>query len=68
LRTTDPNWYITNAPQVLLYGSLIEAEPFLRNDERIQLWRSYYDEAVGLLKREALFEARSGGPLSARAG
>ena len=68
LRTTDPNWYITNAPQVLLYGSLIEAEPFLRNDERIQLWRSYYDEAVGLLKREALFETRSGGPLSARAG
>lgn len=68
VRTTDPNWYITNAPHVLLYGSLIEAEPFLRNDERIQLWRSLYDEGVGLLKRESLEERRSGGYLAARVG
>ena len=52
LRTTDPSWYVTNAPEVLLYGSLLEAEPFIKNDPRIPVWRMLYDEAVGTLETE----------------
>ena len=52
LRTTDPSWYVTNAPEVLLYGSLLEAEPFIREDERIPVWRALYNEAVETLKIE----------------
>ena len=40
------NWIITNAPDLLLYGSLIEAEAFLVNDPRIQIWKGAFDEAM----------------------
>lgn len=46
LRTTDPSWYVTNAPEVLLYGSLLEAEPFIREDARLPVWKAFYDDAV----------------------
>ena len=52
LRTTDPSWYVTNAPEVLLYGSLLEAAPFIQDDPRIMVWQKFYDDAVATLKRE----------------
>jgi len=52
LRTTDPSWYATNAPEVLLYGSLLEAEPFIGNDPRIPVWRDLFSEAVESLLLE----------------
>jgi hypothetical protein len=52
LRTTDPSWYVTNAPEVLLYGALLEAAPFIREDPRIPVWRELYLEAVETLKVE----------------
>jgi hypothetical protein len=32
------HWIIVNAPDLALYGSLLEASPFLRNDARIGVW------------------------------
>lgn len=58
LRTTDPSWYVTNAPEVLLYGSLLEAEPFLRNDPRIPVWQQYFTDAVNTLREEEMNAAR----------
>lgn len=40
------NWLITNAPDLCLYGSLLEAEPFLKNDVRIDVWQRFYNEAL----------------------
>lgn len=40
------HFLIVNAPDLLLYGSLLEAEPFLKNDARIMIWKSFYDEAI----------------------
>jgi hypothetical protein len=31
---------------VYLYGSLLEAEPFLQNDARVGLWLQAYKEAI----------------------
>jgi len=39
------NDMLTNHPDVYLYGSLVEAEPYLQNDKRIQTWASFYDRA-----------------------
>lgn len=50
--TTQTNWITTNAPQLLLYGSLLEATPFLKNDERIGVWQSFYDRALAALNNE----------------
>ena len=44
--TVTSNWMSTNAPDVLLYGALLEAEPFIKNDERVPLWLNAYSTAV----------------------
>lgn len=48
------NWLTEYAPQVLLYGTLLEATPFLKNDERIGTWQQYYDRAAAMLNGEDL--------------
>lgn len=40
------NWLITNAPDLCLYGSLLAAEPFIKNDERIATWQMMYERAL----------------------
>ncbi|MFV3416136.1 phage adaptor protein [Pseudomonas nitroreducens] len=40
------NWLLTAWPSAYLYASLISAEPFLKNDERLPVWQSLYQEAV----------------------
>ena len=48
--TVTNNWLTLNAPDVLLYGSLLEAEPFIKNDERIGLWLNAYNGAIRKLQ------------------
>ena len=45
--TTATNLYITNFSDAMLYATLAEAEPYLMNDARIQIWASMYDRAIG---------------------
>lgn len=52
--TTQTNWLTDYAPQALLYGSLAQAEPFLKNDERIGVWKGMYGEAINDLNVEDL--------------
>jgi len=46
------NWLTEYAPQLLLYGTLLEATPFLKNDERIAVWQGFYDRSLAALGRE----------------
>jgi len=46
------NWATEYAPGPLLYACLLEAEPFLKDDDRIATWRELYEEGVGLLTNE----------------
>lgn len=48
------NWLTEYAPQLLLYGALLEATPFLKNDERIPVWQNMYDRAAAMLNGEDL--------------
>jgi hypothetical protein len=48
------NWLTDFAPQLLLYGTLLEATPFLKNDERIPVWQQMYDRAAAMLNGEDL--------------
>lgn len=52
--STQTNWLTEYAPQLLLYGTLLEATPFLKNDDRIPTWQTYYDRAASLLNGEDL--------------
>jgi hypothetical protein len=42
----DAHWIIVNAPDLALYGALLEAEPFIKNDARLAVWSALYDRAL----------------------
>jgi hypothetical protein len=50
--SNQTNWFTTYAPQALLYGSLLQAMPFLKNDSRMQMWQANYDAIMATLKQE----------------
>ncbi len=52
--SNQTNWFTIYAPQAMLYGSLLQAMPFLKNDERIPMWQGQYDKIVNVLKTEDL--------------
>jgi hypothetical protein len=43
--TNTTNDMLTYHPDAYLYGALVEAEPYLQNDKRIQTWAGFYDRA-----------------------
>lgn len=48
------NWLTEYAPELLLYATLLEATPFLKNDDRIPTWQNLYDRAAAMLNGEDL--------------
>lgn len=50
--SNQTNWFTIYAPQALLYGSLLQAMPFLKNDERMPMWKSEYQAIIQTLKAE----------------
>jgi len=58
------NVFLTTAPDALLYASLIEAEPYLMNDARINTWGTMYDRAISSLTRSDENTQYSGVPLA----
>ena len=57
------NWVITNAPDVYLYGALLEAEPFLMNDQRVQLWATALTQSITTLQEQDNKDRHSGSAL-----
>jgi hypothetical protein len=50
--SNQTNWFTIYAPQALLYGSLLQAMPFLRNDDRIPMWQAQYEAIMTTLTQE----------------
>jgi hypothetical protein len=50
--SNQTNWFTIYAPQALLYGTLLQAMPFLKNDERISMWQAQYTQVINSLKTE----------------
>jgi hypothetical protein len=50
--SNQTNWVTINCPQLMLYGTLLEAMPFLKTDERMQMWQAEYDRIMNSLKTE----------------
>ena len=56
--TTEP--MLTDNPDVYLYGALLEAEPFLMNDQRVQLWANALREAINEIQLQDNKDRHSG--------
>ena len=57
------NWMITNAPDVYLYGCLLEAEPFIMNDPRVQLWATAFQQSIQDIQEQDNRDRHSGSAL-----
>ncbi|MFZ9211599.1 MAG: phage adaptor protein [Candidatus Nanopelagicaceae bacterium] len=57
------NAFLANCPDLMLYGSLIEAEPYLMNDARINTWGTMFDRAKNSLTTSDQQGQYSGVPL-----
>lgn len=45
------NWLLTAYPDIYLYGSLLQAEPYLKNDARIPIWKTGLDFGLAELQK-----------------
>jgi hypothetical protein len=61
------NVFMANVPDMLLYASLIEAEPYLMNDARLQTWIAMYERASVSVTKSDESGQYSGVPLSIKA-
>lgn len=57
------NWFTTNASGILLFAALLEASPFVKNDERVVLWDAKYEEEKKGIEDEEKRERFSGSHL-----
>jgi hypothetical protein len=67
IATDATNLVLTNAPNVYLYGALLAAEPFMKNDKRIGVWKSFFETALADAQTASDRQAHSGGSLTMRA-
>jgi hypothetical protein len=48
---SDTNWLLTQHPDLYLYAALVESAPYLKDDERIALWRAELDRRIAEVRR-----------------
>lgn len=46
------NLLTREAPQALLFGTLLQTQGYLKNTEKLTVWKGYYDAAIAALKGE----------------
>ena len=65
--TNTSNWLLTAAPDIYLYGALMQAAPYLQDDARITVWAALYKNGLEELKLSDDRGSTSGGVLVTRA-
>lgn len=62
--SVSSNVFLATCPDLLLYGALGEAEPYLLNDARIQTWAALYDRGITSLSSSDESGEYASSPLS----
>lgn len=56
--TNVTNWILSYHPDAYLYGSLIHSAPYLKDDQRLPVWRQMYEEVLaGMAEDDRQFRA-----------
>lgn len=50
--TNQENLLTREAPQALLFGTLLQTQGYLKNTDKLAVWKGYYDAAISALKGE----------------
>lgn len=64
--TNTTNWLLTLAPDLYLYGALMEAAPYIKEDARIQTWGTGLSTALSDLNALGLTSTFNAGPMQVR--
>lgn len=66
LNANATNWLLALAPDAYLYGVLLEASPYIKNDARIQVWGAAVASALSDLNSLGNNSAFNAGPMQVR--
>lgn len=47
------NWLLVRSPDTYLYGSLLEAQPYLKDDDRLQTWAAIRQQGIDAINLES---------------
>ena len=50
--TNQQNLFTREAPQAMLFGTLLQAQGYLKALDKLPIWKSYYTDALAALKKE----------------
>ena len=50
--TNQKNLFTREAPQAMLFGTLLQAQGYLKALDKLPIWKQYYDDALVALKKE----------------
>ena len=64
LAANDQNWLLTLAPDLYLYGALLESAPYIKEDVRIQTWGLGFSSALNELNNLGLTSTFNAGPMT----
>lgn len=64
LASNSTNWLLTLAPDIYLYGTLLEAMPLIKDDGRVQLWASAFSQVLDDLNNLGFRQSFDSGPSS----
>lgn len=57
------NWFTVNAPELILFASLVEASLYLKDDARAAVWQARYQELKKSVEQSDLDADKEGGAL-----
>jgi hypothetical protein len=66
LASNSNNWLLTLAPDLYLYGALLESAPYIKEDGRIQTWGLGFTAALNDLNNLGLTSTFNAGPMTVR--
>jgi len=66
LATNSANWLLDLAPDLYLYGVLLESAPYIQQDDRLQTWGLGFKTALDGLNNLGLTSTFNAGPMSMR--
>lgn len=63
--SNSSNWVLVNHPDIYLYGALIHAAPWMKDDPRVATWGALHERAMSSLETDNTL-SEFGGKLNAR--
>lgn len=66
LADNTTNWLLTLAPDLYLYGSLLESAPYIKEDERLATWAQLYTSSRDALNNLGMMSTFNAGPITMR--